>query len=214
MESASRWLVGSSSSRQGSQRLRQHPARQAQAGRDRGRLRLRGVAAEPEQSFLGVAVAADRRVSAGRVGVGHLLLRVAHRGPHLVEPARRQHPVHGQAGQVAGPRILREVTDGAGPPHRAARRLCLTGQHPRQRGLARPVTPDQADLVARGDLKAGVSEQQPRARAQLQVVRHDHEKPLSVCRPSHSVSNSAQRNPHYGSSTAVRDGTMRAYPLA
>ncbi len=137
--------------RQGLQRLGQHPAGQPQAGGDRRGLGLGRVAAEAVQPFLGVAVAAHGRVPAGRIRVGHLLLGVAHRGPDLVETAGRQHPVHGQAGQVTGPRVLRKVADRAGPAHRAARGQPLPGEHPRQRGLARPVPADQADLVARGD---------------------------------------------------------------
>ena len=160
------------------QRLGKHPAGQPQAGGDRCGLGLRRVTAEAVQPFLGVAVAADGRVPAGRVRVGHLLLGGAHRGPDLVKTAGGQHPVHGQAGQVTGPRVLREVADRAGAAHRAARGLGLPRQHPRQCGLARPVPPHQADLVAGGNLEARRLEQQLRARAQFEAACHNHENPL------------------------------------
>ena len=161
--------------RQGLQRLGQHPAGQPQAGGDRRGLCLRRVTAEAVQPFLGVAVAAHGRVPAFRIRVGHLCLGVAHRGPDLVKAAGRQHPVHGQAGQVTGPRVLRKVADRAGPAHRAARGQPLPREHLGERGLARPVPPHQADLVAGGDLEARRLEQQLRARAQFQAACHDHE---------------------------------------
>ena len=165
---------------QGGQRLAQHPVRQSQAGGDRRGLGLRGVAAEQGEPFFQLAVAADRGVAAGGHPVGHLLLGGPHGRAQLVQAAAGQHPVQGQPLQVAGPRVLGQVADAGAAPHGARRGERLTREHPGQRGLARAVPADQADLVARRDLEARVRQQQLRARAQLQAGRGDHLAPLQT----------------------------------
>ena len=57
-----------------------------------------------------------------------------------------------------------------------AGRRRLSRQHPGQRGLARAVAADQADLVAGRDLERRGLQQQPRASAQLKVIGGDHGK--------------------------------------
>ena len=141
-ESASRWLVGSSSSSvcdppnrirassiaaalaagQGPQLLPEHLRRQAQAGGERRRLGLGGVAAEHRQPLLEMAVPAHRGVAPGRVGVGHAQLGLAQVGQQRVQAAGRQHPVHGQAVEVADHRVLRQVPDRAAAADAARRR--------------------------------------------------------------------------------------------
>ena len=143
IESASRWLVGSSSNivcapenriRASSTRRRwppdrvrmgwsQHPLRQTRGCRDPGRLRLRGVPAGGGELGLRSRVRAHRLVP-------HLGRVVAHRqlGPsqplhHRVQPTRRQNPVLGQHVQVPRPRILRQVPDRSATADRPRRRL-------------------------------------------------------------------------------------------
>ena len=152
---------------QGGQRLAQHPVRQAQAGGDRRGLSLGGVAAEQGEPFFQLAVAADRGVTAGA-------------GPRRTSAARRR---AWPAGSSSRPRpdstrsraspsrspdrgVLGQVADARAAPHRARGGERLAGEHPGQRGLARAVPADQADLVARrrsGNWRRPAAAARPRA---------------------------------------------------
>ena len=159
IESASRWLVGSSSSSvvsdpepvsdaanrmrrqldaaaltagQRAQRLGQDALGQAEARADAARLALGGVPAERGEPLLELAVAADRLVAGGVVGdLGHDRLLLLQIGEQRVETARREHPVAGQHVEVALSGILRQVADLTGP-----RRWCPRRARPRRRGCA------------------------------------------------------------------------------
>ncbi len=131
----------------------QHPVGQAQAGGDRGGLRLGRVSAENRQPLFEPAVPTDGAGRRAGIGAGHLRFRRAQFGSQLVEPAGRQHPVDGQHVHVPGPRVLRQVPDGARPADRARGRLNLPGQHLGQRRFPRAVPADQADPVPGGHLE-------------------------------------------------------------
>ena len=110
---------------------------------------------------------------------------------HRVQPAGGQDPVLGQHVEVTGPRILRQVADLAGAAHRARRRLRLPGQDPGQRGLARPVPPDQPDLVPGRHLEGGMLQQQAGTRPHLEILRHQHHDSVlfvhrRTCRHAHN----------------------------
>ena len=156
------------------QGLAEHPPGQAQAGRQRCCLRLRGVSSQDGQPFLEVPVPAHRGVTLARVRRRHLLLGRAHRAEQLVQATGGQHTVHGQHVQVTGARILRQVAHGSRSPHGACGRLGLAREHLGQRGLARAVPADQPDPVAGRDLEARFVQQQARARAQLDVLCRNH----------------------------------------
>ena len=94
----------------------------------------------------------------------------AQAGQERVQPPGRQHPVQGQAVEVADHRVLRQVPDRSAAAYAARRGRRLARQHPGQRGLPRAVPADQADLVAGRDLERGRLQQQPGASAQLKVV--------------------------------------------
>ena len=98
---------------QGVQRLVQHPVGQAEAGGDRGRLRLGRVPAEHREPFFQAGVGADGVGRRGGVRSGHRRLGRPELGAQLVEPARGQHAVDGQHVQVPGTRVLRQVPDSA-----------------------------------------------------------------------------------------------------
>ncbi len=164
---------------EGVQRLGQDPVGQAQAGCDRGGLGLGRVAAQHHQPLLQLAVPAHRRVAPGRLPVRHLRLGRPHAGPHLVETAGGEHPVHGQAVHVAGPGVLRQVADGrAAAHHRARRGQHLARQHPGEGRLPGAVPADEADLVTWPDLEGRILQQQVRPRTQLHARCRDHWKPL------------------------------------
>jgi hypothetical protein len=96
---------------QGVQRLVQHPVGQAEAGGDRGRLRLGRVPAEDREPFFQPAVLADGVRRLGGIRSGHGRLGGPEFGAQLVEPAGGQHAVDGQHVQVPGARVLRQVPD-------------------------------------------------------------------------------------------------------
>ena len=152
------------------QRLGQHAVGQAQAGGDGRRLGLGGVAPEHDQPFLQDGVPPHGARPGGRDrGSAHRLLGGAHRGPHLVQPARGQHPVHGQRRQVTGPRVLREVPDGAAAPHGATAGRPSPASTRASVVLPAPLRPDEAHLVPGADLEGGGLQQQLRASPQLQA---------------------------------------------
>jgi hypothetical protein len=74
----------------------------------------------------------------------------------------------GEDVQVTGSRVLRQVADAAGTGHLTAGRLGLSGQAPRQGGLAGTVAPDQPDPVAGRDPEGAGTQQQAGAGSQLQ----------------------------------------------
>ena len=135
IESASRWLVGSSSSsvsasekrmRASSTRRRWPPDRvrsgwastpvgQAEVGADAGGVALGGVPAHGGELVLEPAVAAHRLVPLVVVGgLGHGDLRLDQLVAQDVEPAAGEHAVAGGDVEVAAARVLREVADLAG----------------------------------------------------------------------------------------------------
>jgi hypothetical protein len=161
---------------QGAQRLPEHALRQPQARGDRRGLALGGIAAGRLELLLEADVAPHGAVMGVRVGAGHLAFGLAHLAQHSVEAACRENAVVGQHVQVAGPGVLRQIADLARPRHLARGRPCLPGEHLGQRGLARPVAPDQADAVARRDAEGRGCEEQARSRAKLQAGGRDHRK--------------------------------------
>src|SRR6266516_2438098 len=94
-----------------------------------------------------------------------LTLRRAHPVEHLVQAAGGQDPVQSEAlpprvtrvvsqgRRLAAARVLGEVTDGACAAHHTRRGQRLAGEHAGKGGFARTVPADQANAVARGDLK-------------------------------------------------------------
>ena len=155
----------------------QHPVGQPEIGRDPGRLRLRRIAPRRGQLGLGPGVLVHRRVADVVVVMPHVRSGPVQPGQHMVQAAGRQDPVLGEHAEVAGPRVLRQIADGSAAGDLAGRGLCLAGENLGQRGLAGSVPADQADLVARGDLERDMLEQQSRTRANLQIPRHQHERP-------------------------------------
>ena len=197
IESASRWLVGSSSSsvpppaspaspnrmRASSMRRRWPPERvpsgwpSTRSGRPRlAQIRAASasarVAAERGEVVLEVPVPAQRPV----VGVvGQLGLDGLHLGQHAVQAAGGEHPVAGGDGQVAGARVLGQVAR----PGRAARPSPANGRPSpastfSSGGLAGAVAADEADAVAGLDPQRGLGEQDARAGAQFQAGGSDH----------------------------------------
>ena len=195
IESASRWFVGSSSSRvcapenrirASSTRRRwppdrvpsscaEHPVGQPEARADRRRLALGGVPAAGGELGLEPAVPGHRGVAALVVRAGHRALGLPHLPDDLVQPAGREHPVAGELLEVAGARVLREVADVPGAGDRAGRGLPLTGQDLGQGGLAGAVAADQADPVPGRDPEGRVLHEDPGTGAQLDVVGDDHD---------------------------------------
>ena len=158
---------------QGAQRLGQHPLGQPQVGADPSGLGLAGIAAECGEALFQLPVPADQRL------VGMLLGQpVADRGQlaqQAVQPTRRQHPVGGGLGQVAGTRVLRQVAHSPAAAHRAGMRQRFAGQHLQGGGLAGSVPADQADPVAGLHPERGGLEQDASARAQFQIGGGDHD---------------------------------------
>ena len=193
IESASRWLVGSSSSSvsapenrirasstrrrwppERAQRLVEDPVLDAEAGGDLGGLGVRGVAAPGVQLGVGALVAAHAAlVDRGVVGA-HVPLGLPEPPYHLVQAARGEDPVAGEHVGVAGARVLRQVADAAGGDDLAGRGQRVPGEDLGERGLAGAVAADEADLVAGGDAEADVLHQQACARADLELVCGDH----------------------------------------
>jgi hypothetical protein len=93
---------------------------------------------------------------------------------HVVQPARGQDAVAGQHLQVAGARVLRQVTHLAGDGDRARGGRTLTRENPGQGGLTGAVTADEPDLVTGVDPERGVLYQQSGAGAQFDVRSYDH----------------------------------------
>ncbi len=194
MESASRWLVGSSSSSvvacgeqdpgqlhpapltagQRAQRLLQYPLRQAEAGGDAWRPASGRVAVAGKELGLGVLVAAHRLVPGGGIRGGHPLGRHAQAAVDLHQIASAEDPVARQHVEVAGARVLRQVADLAAARHRARGRLALAGQHPGQRGLAGAVATDETDSVAGPDPEARRLQQQPGSDPQFHALGCQH----------------------------------------
>ena len=203
IESASRWLVGSSSSSvvgAGEQDPGQlDPAALAAGERCSGWASTRSgsprpaairaasaSAAYPPGAGNSVSSRAYRRIAFSR---GCVVLPMAIRFSvarsvvhDRVEAAGGQHPVAGEHVEVAGARVLRQVADLARPRHRAGGGLALAGEHLGERGLARAVAADQADPVARGDAERGAVEEEPRTGAQLDPRGHDHNRRFCQCR--------------------------------
>ena len=169
MESASRWLVGSSRSRVSLPRekdsrqldppalpageryqwLRQDPILESQARRDGRCLRLGRVATAAAKSTSSRAycdMASSRTVSSSLAIRSSARAATTH---DLVESTGRQDAVAGQHLEVPGARVLGQVADGAGPGHRPRGRVCLPRQHLGQGRLARAVASDEPDPVAR-----------------------------------------------------------------
>ncbi|GAA1824497.1 hypothetical protein GCM10009714_02800 [Microlunatus capsulatus] len=139
-----------------------------------GGLGLGGVAAGRGQLGLGAGVGGHRLV-ADLVGlVAHGQAGPVETGEHGVQPARGEDPVLGQHVEVAGARVLRQVAHLAAVAHRAGGRGRLPGEDLGQRRLAGAVAPDEADLVARGDLEADSLQQQARSRAHLEILGDQH----------------------------------------
>ena len=195
IESASRWLVGSSSSsvsasekrmRASSTRRRcppervrsgwaEHAVGQAQVGADAGGVALGGVPAHGGELVLEPAVAAHRLVPlvvVGRLGHGHL--RLDELVLQDVEAAAGQHAVAGGDVEVAAARVLRQVPDLADDVDLAGVRDALPRQRGEGGGLAGAVAADQADAVARLHAEGGVADEDAGAGTKLEAGRRYH----------------------------------------
>ena len=155
---------------EGLQRLAQDPVRQAQVGRDPRRLGLGGVPAGRHQRGLGAGVGGHGLVADGLAVAPHAGLGAPHALDHLVESARAEDPVAGDLLGVPRSGVLRQVAelprarDGAGGRER------LAGEDAGQGGLAGAVAADEADPVPTDHLEGHRGEQQPGARAHLDVL--------------------------------------------
>src|SRR5690606_4720480 len=159
---------------QRTQRLAQDALVEAEARADGRGFALAGVTAQGEEFRLEPRIAAHAALVLSGVAGGHLLLGTAQAGDDDVQPAGAEDTVTGDDVRIAGPWILRQVTDVAEASDGAGGRLSLAGEDARQRGLARAVAADEADLVAGADAEAGVSEQDLSACAHLDLVCSDH----------------------------------------
>ena len=209
IESASRWLVGSSSSSvsrpreqdpgqfhpaplaagQRVQRLGQHPVRQAQAGRDRGGLGLGGVAAQHDQPLLQLAVPAHRRVAPGRAAPSAICASAA-RIPARTSSRPRADSTRSMARPSRSPA---RVSCGRYPMVRAAARTVpAAGSASPASTRARVVLPapfrPTRPILSPGPIwKVASSSSSSRPRAQLQARCRDHWKPLQSRREGMSA---------------------------
>ena len=194
IESASRWLVGSSSSsvsasenrmRASSTRRRCHRTGCAVAGRAPGRAgrgccrcgrrRSRRRTRPCGELVLEPAVAAHGLVPLVVVGgFGHGDLRLGQLVAQHVESPPGEHPVAGGDVQVAAARVLREVTDLAGHLDLAGVRDALARERGEGGGLAGAVAAHQADPVAGLDAEVGVADEDAATGTQLEAGRRDH----------------------------------------
>ena len=194
MESASRWLVGSSSSRISapenrildSSTRRRWPPERVDSGWPSTRSSRASAeaidaasdsAAYPPRAVNSPssrAVAAHGLLTGLVVATGHRGLRGPHVGDDPVEAARREDAVPCQHLQVPGARVLRQVAHLARGCDAAGGGLALAGQHLGERGLAGSVAADEAHAVPGGDAEGRVVEQQARTRAQLDPAGGDH----------------------------------------
>ena len=158
--------------------LGQDPLRDAEAGCDRGRLRLRGVPARRVHLVVGTAVAPHRPVTHRGVVGAHLLLGAAELLHHGVEPARREDPVLREDLGVAGARVLREVAHVAGGVHLAGCRQALAREDLGEGRLAGAVATDETDLVAGADAERHVLHEQSRPDTDFELLRGDHGAPM------------------------------------
>ena len=166
--------------RQGRQRLLEHPVGQAERVRDRRCLGLGGIAAAGTEGGVGPRVGLHGLLGDVRIGRAHVDLGLAHRGQRLVEAAGAEDAVARRRGQVAGLGVLRQVADLAGRGDRALGGLAVAGQHPGQGGLAGAVASDQADLVALVDAEGDIGHQDARAEAQLHIGDGKHEATFDI----------------------------------
>ena len=180
---------------QGAERLVHHPVGQPEAGGEGRRLRFGRVPAQHGHPLFQPGVPADGRVGPVPVGVGHLHLGLAHPGAQLVEAPCGQHTVHRHDVQVAGARILGQVTDGAAAPDGPGRGQRLAGQHLEQGCLTGPVPAHQADPVAGPHLEIRAVQQQPGAGAQFYPTCHNQEKPLLLRQRMNAGNQSAAAAP-------------------
>ena len=156
-------------SRQGAQRLAEDPVLDAQAVRDLGRLRLRGVAAAGVQLGVGLAVAAHRAVADGVVLAAHLHLGLAQPADHVAESAGGQDPVAGQQLGVAGARVLRQVADLAGRGDCPAAGSASPARILVRVVLPAPLRPTRPILSPAATRKLRPVHQEPRPGADLEV---------------------------------------------
>ena len=154
---------------------------EAEAVQDLARLRLERVAAEVLVFLLHLAEAREDCV--------HLVRRAPDRPSPAAAPRARD--AASPSAAAAGDRfvehraarhlldVLAEVADGQLLRHRdvAFVRLLLADDHPEERGLARAVRPDQADLFAGIELEGGVDEQDLPAVLLADVRERDHGRP-------------------------------------
>ena len=196
IESASRWLVGSSRSSvsapgeqdpgqldpaplatgQRLQRLAEDPVLDAEAVRDLRGLRLGGVPAAGVQLGVGALVAPHRPLADGRVVAAHLDLGLAQPAYDVVEAARGQDPVAGEDVGVADARVLRQVADLAG----LRARVPAAGSASPARILVSvvlpaPLRPTRPTLSPARDPEGDVLHEQPGTGADLEVVGGDHD---------------------------------------
>ena len=159
--------------RQRPQRLPEHPIRQAEVGTDPRGFALRGIAAEVGEAMFELPVAPHQGLVIGRLG--QLDLDLGDVGDELVEPSSGQHPVPSRDVQIPGARVLGQVPDRATALDSPPVGSILSGQGAQRRRLAGTVAAHQADAVSRLNAQRGRREQDPSARAQLQVGGGDHE---------------------------------------
>ena len=161
---------------QGSQRLIENALRKPETGRDRGRFGFGRVPAPGEEFLVEARVARHRLVARFVVGAGHRPLVVTHSTDDLVELAGRQDAILRAHVEVAGARVLRQVSHPPGAGDRAVGRLALSGEDSGQRRLAGTIATHEADPIAR-HAKRRVLEQQAWPCTQLEIGGGDHGSP-------------------------------------
>ena len=159
--------------RQGAQRLPEHPVRQTEIGADAPGFAFRGVTAEVIEAMFELSVAAYQGLVVGRLGQLHLDLGDFR--DQLVKAPSGKHSIPSRDVQVAGTRVLGQVSDRPAPLDPSGVRHALSGQRAQGRRLTGAVSPDKADTVSGLDPQRGWLEQDPPARTQLQIGGDDHE---------------------------------------
>src|SRR5579859_2563479 len=148
--------------------------RQGKVRRDRRGLRLGRVATAREELGLEPVVAGHGLTLRVRVTAGHGGLSLAELTHDDVETARREDAVPRELLHVWGPGVLGKIADLTVAGDRAGRRKSLAREDPSERGLARAITPDQADLVPLVDPERHLVHEQTRASAEFEVLDSDH----------------------------------------
>ena len=134
---------------------------------------FRGVTAEVVEAMFELSVAAHQRLVVGRLGQLDLDLRDFRDQP--VKAPSGQHSIPSRDVQVAGTRVLGQISDRPAPLDPSGVRHALSGQRAQRRRLTGAVSADQAYAVSGLDAQRGWFKQDARARAQFQIGGGDHE---------------------------------------